>query len=288
MKLAGVYLPIITPFKEDKIDLESYQKLIDYYLGKGISGIIPLATTGEAPTVSEQEFILFLEKTIEFVANRAPIFLGLSGNNTRAVTEKIRSLKNCRISGILSASPYYNLPDQRGIYEHFLRLSEATDLKIIIYNIPYRTGRNIENDTIRRLAELPNIIALKDSCGRIEQSMELLLNPPPNFSILTGHDVYYYSSLVLGGDGGILASAHLQTEKFIDIYKKIKNNDHRQALIKWKELMNFIPYLFREPNPAPIKFLLKHLGLLNSSQVRLPLVEITPGLQKQLLDALPS
>jgi 4-hydroxy-tetrahydrodipicolinate synthase len=155
-------------------------------------------------------------------------------------------------------------------------------LNIIIYNIPYRTGRNIENDTIYKLAELKNIIALKDSCGDIKQTTNLHLNPPKNFSILTGEDVLFYTNLTLGGDGGILASSHLNTDGFIDVYNTIKNNNHQLALEKWKALSKFIPMLFEEPNPAPLKYCLNKLGIINSPEVRLPLTEITNNLKSKL------
>jgi 4-hydroxy-tetrahydrodipicolinate synthase len=248
-----------------------------------VSGLIPLATTGEYPTVDDNEFLILIEKCIEYTAGRVPIFVGLSDNNTRRLLQKTARLNNYKIDGILCAVPYYNLPGQEGIYEHFLRLAEATELEIIMYNIPYRTGRNMENHTIRRLAELPNIIGLKDSCGSLEQSMELLLDPPRDFSILTGHDSHYFTDLALGADGGILASAHLQTERFVAVYEYIKNNNHQTALTEWRGLMDIIPDLFREPNPAPIKFVLQNRGLIKSAEVRLPLTQISAGLKEKLL-----
>ena len=126
--------------------------------------------------------------------------------------------------------------------KHFRTISESTDLNIIIYNIPYRTGVNIENETIHRLAECHNIVGLKDSCGDIKQTMSLLLNPPENFSIFTGEDILYYLSLTLGGAGGILASAHIETKAFINLYNNIKNNDHQSALTDWKQLAAIIHY----------------------------------------------
>jgi 4-hydroxy-tetrahydrodipicolinate synthase len=155
-------------------------------------------------------------------------------------------------------------------------------MEIIIYNIPYRTGRNIENETLRKLAELKNITGLKDSCGDIKQSMDLLLNPPENFSILTGEDIFYYLTLTLGGNGGILAAAHIQTAKFIEVYNLIKNNDHQKALSVWKEINWFIPFLFEEPNPTPIKYILKKAGKITSDEVRLPLVGITDRMKEKL------
>jgi len=286
MKIEGIWLPIITPFKNDEVDYDSYKRLIDYYIAKGITGLIPLGTTGESSTTSEEEYENIIERTMEYTKNRVPVFAGSGGNNTAKLVKQLKIVEKYKVDGILSVCPYYNRPDQRGIYEHFKKISESTSLNIILYNIPYRTGRNIENATIYKLSELKNIVALKDSCGDIKQSMELLLNPPENFSILTGEDILFYSSMTLGASGGILASAHLNTDKFIEIYKKIKSNDHGSALNIWKELYTTIPLLFEEPNPTPIKYCLYKLGLISSPEARLPLTAISNSLEKKLYDNL--
>ncbi len=282
MKLKGVWLPIITPFKNDKIDFKSYKKLIDHYLSKGISGIIPLGTTGEIPVLSDFEFEEMIEKTMEYVNGRLPVYVGIGGNYTANVIKKIKIAEYYDIHGILSVCPYYNKPGQDGIYEHFRTISEETFLNIVLYNIPYRTGVNIENETIYRLAELKNIIGLKDACGDIKQTMSLLMNPPKDFSILTGEDILFYSTLTLGGQGGILASSHIKTELFVDMYNKIQNNDLEGALQIWKRLYDFIPLLFKEPNPSPIKYCLKEQGLIESAEVRLPLTQISDSLKEKL------
>ncbi|MFP4017002.1 MAG: 4-hydroxy-tetrahydrodipicolinate synthase [Halanaerobiales bacterium] len=283
MAVEGLWLPIITPFKDNEIDLVSYKNLIEHYISKGITGIIPLATTGECPTISDYEFELMINKSIEFVNNRIPIYIGLGGNYTEKVIKKLKILNKTGIEGILSACPYYNLPSQEGIYQHFSALAQSTDLNIIIYNIPYRTGRNIENTTIYRLAELDRIVAIKDSCGNFKQSMELLHNRPDNLSILTGEDIFYYTNIVTGGDGGILASSHLNTEIFVDIYRLVKQEkDFMQALHSWRSIYNLIPLLFKEPNPAPLKYCLKKKDLIKSEEVRLPLTHISSGLQEEL------
>lgn len=282
MQIDGVWLPIITPFLDDKIDLISYQRMINHYIEEGISGLMPLGTTGESPTVTDEEFEQLIAKTMEYADNRVPVFIGLGGNDTKKVMKKLKIVEQYQVAGILSVSPYYNRPDQRGIYEHFLRISEATDLDIILYNIPYRTGRNVENETLYRLAELKNIVGLKDASGDIKQTMELLRQPPANFSILTGEDIFFYLTLVLGGQGGILASAHLNTRKFINIYDKVKKNDHQAALAVWEKIAPIIPLLFEEPNPSPIKYCLEKLGLIHSSETRLPLMPISETLQKTL------
>lgn len=282
MKLDGIWLPIITPFMKDKVDLKSYEKLINYYIDKGISGIIPLGTTGESPTISDIEYELILDKTMEYVNGRVPVVVGAGGNYTKKVIEKVKIVEKYKPEGILSVSPYYNRPDQNGIYEHFKAISESTSLDMVLYNIPYRTGRNIELSTILKLSELKNIVGVKDACGDMKQSMSLILNAPSDFSVMVGEDILLYNSLLLGASGGILASSHLKTESFINMYNKIQNNDYKAALEIWKQLSKLIPMLFEEPNPAPIKYCLSKLGLIDSDEVRLPLVKISDNLKNKL------
>lgn len=282
MGINGVWLPIVTPFLDDKVDFRSYKKMIEHYIGKGITGIIPLGTTGESPTVCENEFEEIIEKTMEYVNGRIPVIVGVGGNSTKKVQEKLKTVEKYKIDGVLSVCPYYNRPDQRGIYEHFLKLSEATSLNIIIYNIPYRTGRNIENETLFRLSELKNIVGVKDASGDIKQSLSLLLNSPPGFSVMTGEDIFFYITLVYGGQGGILASSHIMTESFIEVYERVKKNDHQGAFEIWERLALLIPLLFEEPNPSPIKYCLKRMNLIESPELRLPLTTISEKLKNKL------
>ena len=282
MQLNGVWLPIITPFHNDKIDYTSYKRLIDHYSDKGISGIIPLGTTGEIPTLDDYEFEEMISKSLEYNHGRLPIYIGVGGNYTAKVIKKVKIAEKYDIQGILSVCPYYNRPNQEGIYTHFKSVAEATKFNIILYNIPYRTGVNIENETVFRLAEIPNIVAIKDASGDMKQTMSLLMNPPKDLSILTGEDALFYVTLALGGHGGILASSHINTEKFVEVYHKMQNNDQAGAFAIWKELYEFVPLLFKEPNPSPIKYMLHQLGLIDSPQVRLPLMEINNSLKEKL------
>lgn len=282
MCINGVWVPVITPFKNGKVDFDSYGRLIEHYIAEGIYGIMPAATTGEIPTLSEKEYEEIVAKSMEIANGRIPIMVGLGGNNTKAVIEKLQIAEKYSVDGILSVTPYYNRPDQRGIYEHFNAISQSTDLDIVLYNIPYRTGRNIENETLLKLAQKKNIIGVKDASGDFNKTMDLLLNKPENFSVLTGEDNWFYNSLLLGGEGGIMASAHLRTKEFIKVYNDVKNNDHKEALKTWRKLSKFIPLLFKEPNPAPIKYILEQNDLIDSREVRLPLVQITDKLKKEL------
>ncbi|MBN2510779.1 MAG: 4-hydroxy-tetrahydrodipicolinate synthase [Spirochaetales bacterium] len=278
----GIFLPVITPFIEGSIDFESYRSLIRHYLGIGIQGIIPLGTTGEVSTIESDEYTAILETTLEATDGRLPVITGISGNATAKMTKLINRLNHLSVDGYLVTAPYYNLPSQEGIYQHFKVLAKSTDKPVYIYNIPYRTGRNMENDTILRLAQIPNIAGIKDSCGNTGQSIELISKAREDFSVMTGEDVFYFANLCHGGAGGVLAAAHVDTEKYLRVYELIQANDVLGARAVWKELSVHIPLFFKEPNPAPIKYLLYKKGLIRSPEVRGPLSGISDGLKERL------
>jgi len=280
--IKGVLLPVITPFVGGKVDIETYKKLLVYYLGKGIHGIIPLGTTGESPTIEEDEYNEIVEATIDVAKDMVPIYVGVSSNSTRKAIHQIENLNLYNISGYLVTSPYYNLPSQQGIFEHFAKLADATDKQILIYNIPYRTGRNVENETILRLSKVPNIVGIKDSCGIVSQSIELLRDRDPQFAIFTGEDMLFYFNIVSGGNGGILASAHLQTDRFVRVWESVQQIDLKTALLEWHKLTRMIPLLFTEPNPAPIKYILAKKGIIASAELRPPMGTISEGLRIEL------
>jgi 4-hydroxy-tetrahydrodipicolinate synthase len=278
----GVFLPVITPFTGGKVDIEAYRRLLGYYLGKGIHGLVPLGTTGESPTIEEDEYNQIVEATIDLAREKVPIYVGVSGNSTRKVVDQIVNLNRYDITGYLVTSPYYNLPSQQGIFEHFAQLAEATSKQILIYNIPYRTGRNVENETILRLSKISNIVGIKDSSGVVSQSIELLRERDPRFGVFTGEDILFYLNIVSGGNGGILASAHLQTERFIRVWEAVQDIDLKTALAEWNKLTKMIPLLFTEPNPAPIKYILAKKGIIPSAELRPPMSGISKKLMAEL------
>ncbi len=282
MNESGVWLPVVTPFRDGQVDYESFETLVNNYVDMGISGIIPLGTTGECPVINETEFINLIDKTIETVNYRIPVYAGVGGNDTASVITRIKTFESRNIDGILSVCPYYNRPGQDGLYSHFKAISESSPLSVIMYNIPYRTGVNMSNDTIRKLAEFKNITGIKDSSGDIAQTLDLLTDKPDNFSVLTGEDLLFFTNIVNGGDGGILASSHLYTTDFVKVYELVKANDHQSAFDIWRGLADVIPLLFQEANPGPVKFCLKQMGLMPSCEMRLPMTEISETLKKKL------
>ena len=288
MRFSGVWLPIITPFKDGLVDHAGYERLLDHYVRAGVTGVIPLGTTGESPTIDEAEAEALVERTVATVAGRVPILVGVGGNDTRKVVKAVKRLQKHAVQGILSVCPYYNRPSQDGMREHFTRVAEATDRPILIYNIPYRTGVNLTNETLLALAAQPNIAGVKDSSGSIAQSLDLLRQRPPGFAVLTGEDAFFYTMLAQGGDGGILASAHVETATFLSVYERMAANDHQGALKAWSRLEAMVPLLFKEPNPVPIKHCLWRQGLIASAECRLPLTRVSDALARDLDRLLPT
>lgn len=282
MNISGLWLPLITPFKNGAVDFPSYERLIDHYIGQGVDGLFPLGTTGESPTLDESEIERLVERTVAMTAGRVPVFVGVGGNATHKVEKTIRRLERFAFQGIVSVCPYYNRPGQDGLIAHFRRLAAATDRDLVIYNIPYRTAVNLSNDSLLELAEVPNIVGVKDSSGAVAQSLDLLGRRPEDFAVLTGEDALYFTMMASGADGGILAASHLMTEHFTKVRDCFATNDVTGARAAWAPLAAVVPLLFAEANPMPIKYLLWRQGLIASPECRLPLTKISDGLAKKL------
>ena len=280
--IGGVWIPLITPFKDGAVDLASYRKLVTYYLGAGVAGLFPLGTTGEAPTLDDDEADAIVAATVEIAAGAVPVFVGIGGNATQKVIRQMGRLSHHDFAGIVSVCPYYNRPTQSGMVAHFSAIAQATDRQILIYNIPYRTSVNLTNETLRELATLPNIVGIKDSSGNIAQSLDLLASRPPGLAVLTGEDPLFFTALCNGASGGILAAAHIAPDRYIRIGELIRANDHQAALDIWRPLQRFIPKLFVEANPMPIKHCLWRRGLIASPECRLPLTSVSASLARDL------
>lgn len=284
--ISGVWLPIVTPFLDGEVDLESYERLLAFYLSQGVAGIIPLGTTGESPTIEPFEAEALIDLTLEIVDGRVPVYVGIGGNSTQKVTQLMRRLERFPFDGTLSVCPYYNRPSEDGIREHFRRVAESTDRPILIYNIPYRTGVNLSNDSLFELAQVRNIVGVKDCCASLPQTIDLLRRKPADFAVLTGEDALFYTTLALGGEGGILSSAHYRPKTFVEVFRRMSDNDHQGARTLWSTLEEATRLLFKEPNPMPIKHWLWRCGLIRSRECRLPLTKISSGLAVQI-DRLP-
>lgn len=281
-RISGLWLPLVTPFKDGAVDFASYERLIDHYIALGVDGLFPLGTTGESPALDEAEIDELVDRTVARAADRVPVFVGVGGNATRKVAKDLKRLERFDFAGIVSVCPYYNRPSQDGLLAHFRSLAAATDRSIVIYNIPYRTAVNLSNDSLLELAEVPNIVGVKDSSGSVAQSLDLLARRPGDFAVLTGEDALYFTMMANGGDGGILAASHLMTERFIEVGRRFAANDLAGARAAWAPLAGFVPLLFAEANPMPIKYLLWRQGLIASPECRLPLTRISDSLARRL------
>ena len=281
-KLRGLWLPLVTPFKDGAVDFASYERLVEHFIAQGVDALFPLGTTGESPTLDDDESEALIERTLAVARGRVPVFAGVGGNATRKVEKTLKRLERLAFDGIVSVCPYYNRPSQDGMIAHFRAIAAATDREVVIYNIPYRTSVNLSNDSLLELAEVPNIVGVKDSSGSIAQSLELLSAKPAGFAVLTGEDALYFTMMANGADGGILAASHLMTERFVEVGRRFARNDVEGARTAWAPLASFVPMLFAEANPMPIKYCLWRQGLIASPECRLPLTRISDGLAKTL------
>ena len=276
--IEGLWLPLVTPFRDGALDEGSLRRMVRYYLGHPVDGFILAATTGEGLTIDEEETERLVSVVATEAAGRRPIYLGVSGSDTRKVAKALAHSAAWRIDGYLIACPYYTRPSQEGLYRHFAALAETTARPILVYNIPYRTGVNMSNDTLLRLAALPNITGVKDCCADAAQSSDLMRAKPAGFSVLTGEDAWLYPALTLGADGGITASAHIDTARFAAIREMLLAGDQPGALRAWRALADLPRLLFAEPSPAPIKHWLWRIGLIDSPEVRLPMTQVSDAL----------
>lgn len=281
-KISGLWLPLVTPFKDGAIDRTSYERLVSHYIACGVDGLLPLGTTGESPALDESEVESLIEWTLAVAAGRVPVFVGIGGNATHKVERTLRRLRHLPFDGILSVCPYYNRPGQDGLVQHFRAVAAATDRPVMIYNIPYRTAVNLANDSLIELAQLSNIVGVKDSSGSMAQSLDLLARRPEGFSVLTGEDALYFTMMANGADGGVLAASHLMTERFVEVGRRFAANDVAGARRLWTPLTELVPLLFGEANPMPIKHCLWRQGLIASPECRLPLTRVSDALARRL------
>jgi 4-hydroxy-tetrahydrodipicolinate synthase len=281
-RIAGLWLPLVTPFKDGRLDEGSLTRLVRHYAAAPIDGLILAATTGEGLTLSEDETERLVAVTAAGIDGKLPIYLGVSGADTRKLAAALARTAAWPIDGYLIACPYYVRPPQEGLYRHFATLARATERPIMVYNIPYRTGVNLANATLLRLAELPNVIGLKDCCADQAQSFDLMRARPPGFAVLTGEDALFYGALAHGADGGILAAAHVETRRFAAVRAAFVAGKPDEALAHWHGLVDLARLLFAEPNPAPIKHWLCRAGLIDSAEVRLPMTEVSEALAARI------
>jgi 4-hydroxy-tetrahydrodipicolinate synthase len=284
-RLRGLWLPLVTPFRNGELDEASLRRLVRHYTGGPVDGLILAATSGEGLTLGMAELerlVALVRAEIAGSGRTMPVCLGLSGSSTRKMLDALDETAAWPIDGYLIASPYYSRPSQRGLLQHFTALADHASGPIVLYNIPYRTAVNLANETLLRLAEHPNIVGLKDCGADRAQSIDLLRQRPAGFRVLTGEDAQYYEALSDGADGAILLSAHVETETFASVHTLLKQDNRDAAQACWESVSELTRLLFAEPSPAPAKYWLSRTGLIDSAEVRLPMVEVSAEVAARL------
>lgn len=281
---SGTGVALVTPFRkqQETVDFTKLENLIEEIITSGVNYIVALGTTSEAATMTESERSAVQEFIVETVNGRLPIMLGLGGNNTLSLTDTIAATNFDGISGILSVAPYYNKPNQRGLLQHYRSVAEASPVPVIIYNVPGRTGVNINAETTLTLAaECPNIVGIKEASGNMSQVMELLRCRPEGFSIISGDDALTLPMLALGADGVISVMANALPREMSQMVKLAMKGDLKKALPLHFAMLPLMNAIFEEGNPTGIKVLMETEGLINNV-LRLPLVKASKPLQNKL------
>ncbi len=281
-KLKGCGTALVTPFKEDlSVDEDALRKLVDFQIAGGIDFLVPCGTTGESATLSDDEQRRVIQIVLEETRGRVPVIAGAGGNNTAHVIKLARQCEQLGADGLLSVSPYYNKPMQEGLYQHFKEIADSTSLPIIVYNVPPRTNVNILPDTIARLAEIPNVIGVKEASGDISQIAEIINRVPSDFKVFSGDDSMTLPLIALGGVGLISVAASETPSKMTALTSACLKNNWDEARRLNRELWALMKVNFVETSPGPVKAALAMMG--NIKEVyRLPMVPVKAETKEKL------
>lgn len=279
----GTFTALVTPFSsKGEIDFKALQKLIDFQIENGVSGIVVTATTGESATLTLKEKQSIIIKAVEYANGRVPIIAGTGTNETELSLSLTIFAKEQGASAALIVTPYYNKPPQDGLYEHFRLIATTVDIPIILYNVPGRTGVNMSAETQLRLAyDCPNIVATKEASGNFDQIMEIIKNAPSHFQMLSGDDSLTLPIISLGGKGVVSVASNLYPKEVSEMVKFALNSKFNKAKEIHYKLLDFINLCFIEPNPIPIKYALSLKGLVREVY-RLPLLPMTNNNKKKI------
>ena len=280
----GTGIALITPFNEDKsIDFESLGRIVNHVIDNGADFLVALGTTSEAPTLSAEEKKQVVAAILKANNGRLPVLLGLGGNNTQAVLEAIKAQDFTGIQGILSVVPYYNKPNQRGMKAHFEVIADASPVPVILYNVPGRVGVNLQASTCVELAKHPNIIAVKEASGNLQQIMEILRDKPADFDVLSGDDGITQPLMALGATGVISVAANAYTKPFSRMMRAMKEGRTDEALRLHYAMLRMNQLIFADGNPAGIKCLMSKMGLCKNV-LRLPLVPVNEKVETDIVE----
>jgi 4-hydroxy-tetrahydrodipicolinate synthase len=283
MELMGCGTALVTPFRKDgSVDEPALHALVNWQIESGISFLVPCGTTGEAATLSDVEWLRVVELVVGTAAGRVPVFAGCTHNATHEAVIRARRLSRVHgLTGILTANPYYNRPGQEGQYQHFRAIAEATELPVLLYNIPGRTGANLEPATVLRLAEIKNIIGIKESSGNIAQITELLTSAPRSFKVFAGDDSLALPVIALGGAGLVSVASNAIPVQMAAMVGAALDNEWTTARRINRQFFRLMQAHFWEASPAPIKAVLAMLGR-GEDVLRLPMVPVTAATRRKL------
>lgn len=288
MNFGQVLTAMVTPFDQNgEIDFNATRTLVDYLIENGTDGIVVAGTTGESPTLTTEEKVALFKVVIDAVNGRVPVIAGTGSNNTRASISLTKLAEEAGVDGIMLVVPYYNKPSQEGLYQHFKAIAETTPLPIMLYNIPGRSAVNLSAATIVRLAQLPNIVAVKEASGNLDSIAEIISQAPSDFTLYSGDDGLALPILAIGGAGVVSVASHIignELQAMIDLFKK---GHVKEAASAHRRLLPIMKGLFAAPNPAPVKAALNMNGI-NVGGLRLPLLPLSEEEKSTLQAILPA
>ena len=284
--LQGSLVAIVTPMNDDgALDLGAFRRLIDWHIREGTDGIVVVGTTGESPTVDFDEHHLLIKTAVEHSAKRVPVIAGTGANSTRESIELALYARKVGADMSLSVVPYYNKPTQEGLYRHFRAIAEATDIPHILYNVPGRTVADLQNDTLLRLAQIPNIVGIKDATANLERGADLMRRKPRDFLVFSGDDATALALMLLGGHGVISVTANVAPRTMQEMCAAALAGDLTRAREANNRLLGLHRHLFCEANPIPVKWAVQQMGLIKGG-IRLPLTPLSAGCHDLVRDAM--
>jgi 4-hydroxy-tetrahydrodipicolinate synthase len=282
--MRGTFTALVTPFADDQsIDEKALRKLVDFQIENGVTGLVPMGTTGESPTVSHEENVQVIKIVVDQARGRVPVIAGTGSNCTDEAIDLSKKARDLGVTACLQVAPYYNKPSQEGFYRHFMEIADKVDIPMIVYNIPSRTAKNVENSTMLRLAQHKNIIGVKEASGDMGQMMDLIAKKPADFTVLSGDDNLTFPLIALGGDGVISVASNIVPKKMSSFVATALAGDFAAARKLHYELLPLFKILFIDTNPIPIKAAMAIAGMM-TEVYRLPMCPLS----KENRDALAS
>lgn len=275
MDFGRLITAMVTPFNDEmKVDEQKTKVLVNHLIETGSDAIVVAGTTGESPTLSKDEKLSLFAKVLEYADGRVKVIAGTGSNDTQSSVELTRKAESIGVDGIMLVAPYYNKPSQEGLYRHFKSIAEETSLPIMVYNVPGRTGINIQAKTTVRLSQIENIVAVKEASGDLTQMGEIIRDTPDDFYLYSGDDKFTLPVMAIGGHGIVSVASHVIGKQIKEMIDHYINGNMKQAAAYHLELLQISESIFITSNPAPIKFLTNHIGI-DVGSIRLPLVEVT-------------